>query len=144
MATVFNPNYSGIRPDKRTADPFAVEIDSFQDVGGRSIKPTKLVALLKTMFGNGTYEIHVSATISGMLDSRCSRKVLIRGYSCRWFTMSTAYGLRGDCPWQRLRHVNEGFQIAFPTCACGCCSFLGDLCRRNGLTRYKGSSDCCA
>lgn len=38
-----------------------LDIDSFQDIGGRSINPAKLAALLKNKFGAGKYEIHVSS-----------------------------------------------------------------------------------
>jgi hypothetical protein len=36
------------------------EDNLYQDISGRVVNPTKLTAFLKTRFGIGSYEIHVS------------------------------------------------------------------------------------
>lgn len=36
--------------------------ESYQDISGRNINPTKLTALLKARFGIGSYEIHASVS----------------------------------------------------------------------------------
>jgi hypothetical protein len=63
MSTASNSAIAGARADHQAAEPSEIDIDSFQDIGGRSINPTKLATLLGATFGVGAYEIHVRTAV---------------------------------------------------------------------------------
>ena len=45
-------------------EPSEIKLESCQDISGRYISPVKLVAMLRTKFGVGAYEIQVCSNLN--------------------------------------------------------------------------------
>lgn len=59
MSTTISCTITPTESEHRLTEPMKIDISAFQDIVGRDINPTKLMALLRMRFGVDRYEIHV-------------------------------------------------------------------------------------
>jgi len=59
MSTLSNSDILPLKVEPTNDEPSEIKLESYQDISGRNISPVKLIAMLRTKFGIGAYEIQV-------------------------------------------------------------------------------------
>jgi len=54
---------SPVNVEPTNDEPSEIKLESSQDISGRNISPVKLIAMLRTKFGVGAYEIQVCSNL---------------------------------------------------------------------------------